>query len=104
MPINYKEYHPKWTLIRRLILQRADNCCEGSPKFHLCRAANNQPHPETGSKVILTIAHLNHDKNDNRFSNLKALCQRCHLHYDIGHHIFNRKYGRDTKKLNGKLF
>lgn len=104
MPINYKEYHPKWTLIRRLILKRANNCCEGSPKFPGCRAANNLPHPETGSKVILTIAHLNHDKESNSFENLKALCQRCHLHHDLAHHVFNRKYGRDTKKLNGKLF
>ena len=33
-------------------------------------------------KVILTIAHIDHDVNNNEYSNLKALCQRCHLHHD----------------------
>lgn len=104
MPIDYKEYHPKWSLIRRLILKRANNCCEGTPKFPECRAKNYASHPITNSMVVLTIAHMNHDKTINRFDNLKALCQRCHLSHDIGHHVYNRKYGRDTRQLNGKLF
>jgi hypothetical protein len=104
MPVDYKKYHPKWTLIRRLIIKRADNRCEGSPKFPNCRAANHEPHPITGSKVILTIAHMDHDRENNRFNNLKALCQRCHLMHDIKQHNFNRKYGTETKRVNGKLF
>lgn len=100
MPINYKEYHPKWKLISRLIrFKRAQNKCEGEG----CAAVNGQPHPITGSKVVLTVAHLDHDKTNNRFSNLAALCQRCHLGHDIKHHVFNRKYGRKTKYLNYKL-
>jgi hypothetical protein len=99
MPINYKEYHPKWFLISRLIrFARAKNKCEE------CGADNYQPHPITGSKVVLTVAHMDHDKTNNRFWNLKALCQRCHLKHDIKHHAFNRKYGRKTKYLNYKLF
>lgn len=35
---------------------------------------------------------------------LKAWCQRCHLKHDLPQHIFNRKYGRETKRTNGKLF
>lgn len=89
MPIDYSEYHPKWKLISRLIrFKRANNCCE------LCGAENYQPHPVTGSKVILTVAHMDHDKTNNRFWNLKALCQRCHLGHDIKQHAANRKYGR----------
>lgn len=103
MPINYKQYHPKWSLIRRLVLKRAGNRCEGSPKFPDCKAENKHPHPETGSKVILTIAHMDHDRDNNRFYNLKALCQRCHLMHDLKHHQFNRKYGSETKRNNLKL-
>ena len=42
-------------------------------------------------KIILTIAHLDHDVNNNDFSNLKALCQRCHNRYDVGFRKKNRK-------------
>lgn len=98
MPIDYKDYHPKWTLIRRLILKRANNKCEGSDKYPNCRVMNYHIHATTGSKVILTIAHLDHNKKNNRFSNLKALCQRCHLGHDLPHHITNRKYGRNWKR------
>lgn len=104
MPIDYKKYHPKWSLIRRLILKRAKNCCEGSPAFPDCRAENHKPHPVTNNAVVLTIAHMDHDRDNNEFDNLKALCQRCHLTHDINQHHFNRKYGRETKRLNGKLF
>lgn len=75
MPIDYREYHPKWTLISRLIrFTRAKNKCEK------CNAENYQPHPVTGSKVVLTVAHLDHDKTNNRFCNLAALCSKGH-HY-----------------------
>ena len=98
MPIDYKEYHPKWRLISYLIrTRRAENKCEQ------CAAINYQPHPVTGSKVILTVAHLDHDKTNNRFHNLKALCQRCHLYHDRKQHTWNRKYGKKTKYKNGRL-
>lgn len=106
MPIDYSEYPPDWKEMRQRILVRANNCCEGSPKFPDCRAENHQPHPVTESKVILTIGHLNHDKSnwDVKDEELKAWCQRCHLSYDINHHVANRKYGRNHSKVNLKLF
>ena len=57
------------------------------------------------TKVILTIAHLDHDKlnHDVKLDRLKALCQRCHLLYDKNHHAANRKYGRKHKTNNHKL-
>lgn len=57
------------------------------------------------SKIILTIAHLDHDKlnHDVKIERLKALCQRCHLVYDKDHHAANRKYGRQHKINNHKL-
>lgn len=99
MPINYRDYHPKWSLISRLIrFNRAQNKCEK------CEAVNGQPHPVTGSKVVLTVAHVDQDRRNNRFWNLRAWCQRCHLGHDRKTHIYNRKYGRETKYVNGKLF
>jgi hypothetical protein len=110
MPIDYRDYHPKWTLIvllvkRRTIKNNGIDCCEGSPKFPECRAENSKLHPETHSKVVLTTAHIDGDKEHNRFYNLGRWCQRCHLAHDIGHHIMNRKFGRNhSGKHQGKLF
>lgn len=36
-------------------------------------------------KVVLTVAHLDHDKGNNAYENLRAWCQRCHLNYDRAH-------------------
>ncbi|QIP16795.1 hypothetical protein G8759_31220 [Spirosoma aureum] len=47
------------------------------------------------TKIILTVAHLDRDPTNNSDDNLKALCQRCHLGYDMPQHVRNRKYGRD---------
>ena len=99
MPIDYNEYHKNWKKISQDIrINRAKNKCEK------CEAENKKPHPVTGSIVILTVAHLDHDINNNDYKNLKAFCQKCHLNYDLNHHIHNRKYGKDTIKLNYDLF
>ena len=119
MPINYKDYHPKWSLIRLLILKRAEHKCEecGVQNYSVgfrdkngyFTDVNNEKEffekyaDEKRTKIILTIAHLNHDKKVNRFWNLKALCQRCHLRLDIHQHIANRKYGRDWKRNQNTL-
>lgn len=52
------------------------------------------------TKVILTVAHLNHDITDNRDENLRALCQRCHLRHDIEQHQRSRA---ETRRRNQGL-
>lgn len=105
MPIDYSEYPPNWfSEIRPSILERAGNRCEGSPAYPDCRVENHQPHPITGSRVVLTIAHMDQDKTNNEPDNLRALCQRCHLRHDLGQHIANRKYGRNWKRAQLRLF
>lgn len=84
MPCNYKEYHPNWREISLSIRRREKNRCK------LCNAENGKPHWKTASKVVLTVAHLNHNKNDNRGYNLAALCQRCHLIIDMPNHVDRR--------------
>ena len=101
MPIDYSEYPEDWKEISEYIrFTRAGNKCE------TCGAENYKPHPVTGSKVVLTVAHIRHEKSDVRYNkekydpedkenNLVAECQRCHLYRDKDLHARNRKYGRD---------
>ena len=77
-PENAKRYPPDWKLRSRFVrFVRARNRCEW------CGARNYEPHPITGSKVVLTTAHV-YDKRPEAASllNLAALCQRCHLNHD----------------------
>lgn len=86
MPVRSENKHyyagQMWKDIRLATLERAGNCCEGSPAYPDCRAANGQAHPVTGSRVVLTIAHLDHDPGNNDPTNLRAWCQKCHNCYD----------------------
>lgn len=93
-PIDYKKYPADWIWIRQGIIERAGNCCEGSPGHPDCRVHNGDIHAETGSRVVLTVAHLDHDTNNNHPDNLRAWCQRCHLQYDAQHHAETRKKSR----------
>jgi len=86
MPCDYSKYPDNWKEIRVAILARAKGCCEGTAQYPGCQATNHQIHPETGSMVVLTIAHLDHDTTNNEPDNLRALCQRCHLTWDAKHH------------------
>ncbi len=85
-PENKARYPKDWKAISVSVREDAGNRCEGSPDFPECRAENGAPHPETGSKVVLTVAHLDHTPENCDRANLKAWCQRCHLNYDKTHH------------------
>lgn len=106
MPINSEKmklyaggsiYSKEWKAIRERILERAKNKCEGSPSYPECSVENYSKHPITGSKVILTIAHLDHDPSNNNDDNLKAWCQKCHNTYDAPHRALNRKNNQSKK-------
>lgn len=57
--------------------------------------------PTEPIKIILTVAHLDHDLKNNKHENLKALCQKCHLNYDQEHRSESRK--KNKNKGNFKL-
>ncbi len=98
-PENRKLYPANWkTEIRPAILKRAGNRCEGSPRYPDCRAENGKPHPVTGSRVVLTIAHLDHWPPNCDPANLRAWCQRCHNTYDAHHHAKNASLSRQQKR------
>lgn len=95
MPINYKLYPSNWkTEIRPAILARANHCCEfcGIKNYSIGFRDNDGVfHLGEGKlKIVLTVAHLDHDISNNDHLNLRALCQKCHLLYDKEHHRKSR--------------
>jgi 5-methylcytosine-specific restriction endonuclease McrA len=103
-PENRSRYPEDWKTIRAAILERAGNRCEGSPAFPNCRAQNGSSHPDTGSRVVLTIAHLDHVPENCSHENLRAWCQRCHLKYDAEHHAATARTTRKARRAAGDLF
>lgn len=83
---NKDRYPDDWKEIVERIRKRSGNCCEGSPAYPNCRAANHEAHPVTGSYVVLTVAHLDHMPENCEDDNLRHWCQRCHLTYDAKQH------------------
>ena len=54
-------------------------------------------------RVVLTVAHLDHNVKNNSFFNLAALCQRCHLRHDAALHAQNAKATRLRKSGQQQL-
>ncbi|MDN4521385.1 hypothetical protein QYF68_26705 [Mycolicibacterium austroafricanum] len=115
-PENRHRYPPDWRQISdRIRFERAGRMCEcrgecgrdhiGDDTEIACQAWLTEPHgvvsevesgrctavhlwpnPRTGSKVILTVAHLDHTPENCADENLRAMCNGCHLRYDREHH------------------
>lgn len=49
-------------------------------------------------RIVLTVAHLDHDESNMERSNLAALCQRCHLRHDQNQHVANATATRQRKR------
>ena len=116
-PENRALYPSNWREIRASILERAGHRCEqcgvenhavgyreadGSFVALSDEELHNGVAEADGLKVIkivLTIAHLNHDPADNRPEGLRAYCQRCHLRHDAAHHARNAAMTRRARKL-----
>lgn len=124
MPINYKKYPPNWkSEIRPAALERAAHKCEFcgvTDKSLIHRYGPSKSSwiywPEgmegeawtldglKATKIVLTIAHMDHDVTNNDPANLKALCQKCHLGYDKTHHLKNASETRRKKLKMNDLF
>jgi hypothetical protein len=91
-----RRYPINWPAISaRIRFTRAAGRCEcagecGTGHGARCTARHGQPHSVTGSRVVLTTAHLDHVPEHCDDANLRAMCQRCHLAYDAGHHAATR--------------
>lgn len=112
MPVDYSKYPTNWkTEIRPSILHRACDCCEicGRKNREIIIPSRCCKDPlfdernfclrcrKPRARIVLTIAHLDHDIANNRPDNLKALCQRCHLRHDAKLHAENARKTREKK-------
>lgn len=128
MPCDYKQYPPDWKQIRAAILERAGHKCEecGVENYAVgARDRNGVWHDENNIhhmnsdygdslfgfgkfpkmvKIVLTVAHLDHDINNNNPANLKALCQLHHLRHDAKQHAANAAITRKRKTGQMELF
>ncbi|MFI9588255.1 hypothetical protein ACIHCQ_42220 [Streptomyces sp. NPDC052236] len=91
-PENRNRYPDDWPEISRAVKDAAGwrcactgECGRGTHSGR-CPNVHDQPAYGTGSLVILTTAHLNHQPEDCLEANLVAMCQGCHLHLDRAHH------------------
>ena len=100
-PENKSRYPKNWKEIRQHILERASNKCE------FCGVENHtyRLNETTGKEVriVLTVAHLDNTPENCDPSNLRALCQKCHLSYDAKFHAENAKRTRINKKYKNQL-
>lgn len=123
MAFNPDDYHPRWSLITRLVRGRAGDKCEKclvanqalivrakGGRYRLvtpeeeARLAELTLRPGWGvrrarkylriTSVVIAVAHLDRDRANNRFGNLRAFCQYCHLTHDLPQHLRNRSFGR----------
>lgn len=121
-PENKARYPKDWKAISLRIRARSNGRCEchgECGRLHhtedvparlvgkevgRCAARNYQPNPITGTKVIFTVAHLDHTPENCADDNLKAMCQRCHLLLDIKTHMRNAAETRRNRRASGDLF
>ena len=111
---NKQNYSEHWhDIIRPDILKRAnykcENCGIGHRKsyiFGYCKSpilvdkeelAEAKANGEKAYTIYLQISHQDRDTTNNDYSNLKALCQKCHLNYDRNFHKLVRKSNKNKK-------
>lgn len=122
-PENRAKYPPEWPAISARIRRRAGGQCECLGECGVAHGAENVPlldapavtplrcaavdgleHPVTRSRVVLTVAHLDHEPAHCDDENLRAMCQRCHNRYDGPHRRANAARTRRARKACGDLF
>ena len=118
-PENRHLYPPRkeWLAIRAEVLARDGNACKecGVPNYaEGFRDSAGNWHDAPGHaadaaaldgerlvRIVLTIAHLDHDPRNNgepgNRPNLAALCQLHHFAHDLHHHIKNGRRTRAAK-------
>lgn len=117
-PENRARYPRNWKQIRAAILERAGHRCEqcgipdgvyrnrntGQWTTGIYCVASWRARGVSVTRIVLTIAHLDHTPENCDPANLRALCQRCHLAYDATHHQQTAYQTRRASKAKGDLF
>lgn len=116
----HRYYPPDWKAIARAIRDRSGGRCEchgecGLHRTHpgprRCEERNGALAQWANGRIVLTVAHLNGPDGPCRCSplcadpdHLKAMCQRCHLRYDLPLHMRNASATRYRTRNNLDLF
>jgi hypothetical protein len=128
---NRPRYPAEWPDIRASVRTRAtaadgvtrcERCCKPDRTHVLCawdgsgrwlddttwRGPDGQPAaaPELGclhlTKVVLTVAHLDHRPEHNAPQNLACLCQGCHLRHDRRLHSARRRQNHQRRQARSQ--
>lgn len=88
-PENRGRYPKTWKAMVAAAGERSGGRCECDGRCGLdhdggrCAAVNGQPHPSTGSKVVLTLAHEHGvPLEETSINRMFHACQQCHNRYD----------------------
>jgi hypothetical protein len=111
MPIKQENKHlylplKEWKELRESRIKAQGKRCKfcGIPNYAIriryknLELFNHEPVEIKRSRVVLTIAHLDHNPQNNAEGNTPALCQFCHCRHDITHHLETRKKTIAEKK------
>jgi len=93
---NFHPAHPTGEESLKLVFPKPGErwwCGKGGPQ-HFLRII----------RIVCTVAHLDHVPENCDESNLKFLCQRCHLHHDKKHHAETAYATRREGKASADLF
>lgn len=70
---------------------------------HLGYARGSEYDAERFVRVVLTVAHLDHNESNNDPSNLRALCQMHHLRHDARDNARRRAQSKTNARAVGTL-
>ena len=105
-PENKARYPKHWKAIVAQVRERSGGQCEclgecglhrTNPGPRRCCERNGHPAKWAKGKVVLTVAHLDHTPENCELENLRDMCQRCHLRYDVPHHRATARKTRDAR-------
>ena len=108
-----KRYPKDWRAISaRIRAERAGGRCEcegecglhrTNPGPRRCEERNGEAARWAKGKIVLTVAHLCHDETCSDESHMRAMCQRCHLRYDLPLHVKHRAETHEAKSPQKRL-
>lgn len=107
MSFDPRDYPPNWKELSQYVryVRAGGHCeCQGEcGKPHpggRCPEMDGQPALTFRGKVILTVAHLDHNTHSDDPNNLRAMCQACHLRYDVIHHQNQARRNRRRRLID----
>ena len=107
MTFKRSDYPDNWAELSRWVrFERAGGRCEcpgDCGQRHdggRCSERDGEQALSFRGLVVLTTAHLDHNTHSDDPNNLRAMCQACHLRYDVEHHQRNARRHRRQALLD----